>query len=134
MVVGLFRTMGVIILGVWLVGCAPHKMSFECQGGKGVGCKSLSQVNQIIDDKSLDEAIDSQAKRTKKICKTCEKSSKPKPQSSLLVSPALHPQGVFRTQEKVMRVWFNSHFDENQNFHAEHYVFTVIEPARWGVP
>lgn len=29
-------------------GCSVHKMNFECKGVKGLGCKSVSEVNEII--------------------------------------------------------------------------------------
>jgi hypothetical protein len=40
---------------------------------------------------------------------------------------------IYRSTDKVMRIWFNSYFDETNNFHGEQYIYTVIEPAQWVV-
>ena len=35
--------------------CAVHSTKFECEPGKGVGCKSVSKVNKMIDKKQIAE-------------------------------------------------------------------------------
>lgn len=35
--------------------CAVHSTKFECEPGKGVGCKSVSKVNKMIDKKQISE-------------------------------------------------------------------------------
>ena len=37
-----------ILLLMACTGCSVHKMDFECKGAKGLGCKSVSEVNDII--------------------------------------------------------------------------------------
>ena len=32
-----------------LSGCSTYQETFECKPGKGVGCRSLSHVNQMVD-------------------------------------------------------------------------------------
>ena len=36
-------------------GCSVYKGSFDCEPKKGVGCESVSKVNELIDDNRLDE-------------------------------------------------------------------------------
>jgi hypothetical protein len=40
-------------IGGTLTNCSVHKMQFECKSQSGVGCKSISEVNEFIDNGSL---------------------------------------------------------------------------------
>jgi type IV conjugative transfer system lipoprotein TraV len=125
-----------LLLCLNLSGCLPHKMNFDCNAGKGVGCKSLSQVNDMVEGNTLDaEIAKAQGIKEQPICATCAKppspSAKLAPMSPVTLHVAAGP--VARTPEKVMRVWFNSHFDQYGNFQGEQYVYTVIETSRWVV-
>ncbi|MHB1910420.1 MAG: type IV conjugative transfer system lipoprotein TraV [Nitrososphaerales archaeon] len=53
-----FSLVGIIILSNLLGGCAIYDQSFDCEAGKGVGCKSISEVNDLINQGNLDKAID----------------------------------------------------------------------------
>src|SRR5690606_33985033 len=37
----------------FLTGCSTTSETFDCKAGKGVGCKSISQVNKMVDEGSL---------------------------------------------------------------------------------
>ena len=43
-----------ILMVIFLLegGCTPHREVFDCVPGVGVGCKSISEVNEMIDKKS----------------------------------------------------------------------------------
>jgi hypothetical protein len=51
-----------------LSGCSVYKGSFGCKPHKGVGCESVSRVNELINDNELDEFIANRdgVKKTKK--------------------------------------------------------------------
>ncbi len=38
-----------------LSSCSVHKGSFDCKAHKGIGCESVSKVNELVDDDKLDE-------------------------------------------------------------------------------
>ena len=40
-------------LCVSLGGCSTTSETFDCKEGKGVGCKSISEVNQMVDQGAL---------------------------------------------------------------------------------
>lgn len=115
------------LLLLTLSACSVHKTEFDCKAGKGAGCIALSKVNQMVSDDTLQAEIDKQNKVKKPTCTSCNKEAK----SALLSSQNLKPSPMHRTQEKIMRIWFNSFFDEQNNFQGEQYIHTVIEPARW---
>ncbi len=41
-----------------LSGCSVYKGSFDCKPHKGVGCESVSKVNELVNDNKLDEYIE----------------------------------------------------------------------------
>jgi hypothetical protein len=45
----------VLSLIVGLSGCSIYKGQFDCAAKKGIGCESVSKVNELIDDDELDE-------------------------------------------------------------------------------
>lgn len=40
-----------------LSGCSSYKQTFDCPPRPGVGCKSIDQVNQMVNDNTLDDEI-----------------------------------------------------------------------------
>lgn len=46
-----------------LSGCSVYKSSFDCPAKKGVGCESVSKVNELVDDDRVDEFIEEQQVR-----------------------------------------------------------------------
>lgn len=42
-----------ILSALLLSGCATYNEHFDCEPGSGVGCKSLSEVNEMIDEGRL---------------------------------------------------------------------------------
>ena len=41
-----------------LSNCAVYKGSFDCKANKGIGCASVSRVNELVDDGKLEQFID----------------------------------------------------------------------------
>jgi hypothetical protein len=42
-----------IFLSLFLSNCTPYSETFDCPPGKGVGCQSLSKVNQMVEEGQL---------------------------------------------------------------------------------
>lgn len=62
----LFLLSSLIIL-FGFAGCAPYAEQFDCGVGLGVGCKSLSSVNQMIEEGSLPSMKDENDKPIKRL-------------------------------------------------------------------
>ena len=64
---------------IWsLAGCSNSKNTFDCSPARGIGCESVSKVNELINKENLDVFIAEQN------CKNCKKPNK-KPQSAPIV-------------------------------------------------
>lgn len=54
----LFKVSAVISLLMSISACSVYKSQFDCAPGKGVGCHSVSKVNDLINDENLDDFIE----------------------------------------------------------------------------
>ncbi|MEO0347724.1 MAG: TraV family lipoprotein [Pseudomonadota bacterium] len=101
----------------------------DCPLGEGVHCKSISQVNQLVDQHgaSYQRETTGESLATNKLLK----------QELLAITPIdqlkKEPQNstVIRLPEKTMRIWLNSFTDQDGDFIQENYTYTVIEPGKW---
>ena len=140
--------LSIICLGWGLVilsGCAVHKASFDCPDGKGMGCGSMIDVHQAIKNNSFESRVEERNHpQATAACISCQKTN-----LSTTAAPAqinipsssrpgysakpghLNKSIVFRSQDQIMRIWFNSYFDQQNNFHDSQYIYTIIVPAQW---
>ena len=118
-----------------LCACSTTSETFDCQGGKGVGCKSISTVNNMVDQGSLGQARLEEGEE--------DMQSSELPSSAPVISTASLPQQVEiplsdeffvrRIQEEHLRVWIAPYQDAQGNFHEGSIVHTVLKPGYWQV-
>lgn len=123
----------ILCLGLGLMslsGCSVHKASFDCPNGKGMGCGSMLSVHEAIKDNNFPRESDNLSKVNNQI-KTKSASSSTPINIQTATQAADNNNLVYRSQDKIMRIWFNSYFDEHNNFHDSQYIYTIIQPAQW---
>ena len=113
-----------VITSIILSSCGTHKMHFDCKASSGMGCKSVSEVNESVDNTGASGRV------------------------SLLVHPLLDnnldnsldtnpnnnlDSSVSRTKEKTLKIWVNNYVDSRSNFRGEQYIYTVVNPSKWEV-
>lgn len=103
-------------------GCASMNSEFNCPAGKGVGCKSIHEINQMVDEGVLSSG---ESQPQPHILKTTL--------TPLLVdiNETALPQ---RSAEKILRVWIASYEDIEGNWHSPQTVHTVVKKAEWQYP
>ncbi len=116
---------------IFLNGCAVHKASFDCPNSKGMGCGSMIKVHKAIKDNSFPKESDETINKKKITTINGETMAKTTTQAIPVVESSSENNVVYRSQDKIMRIWFNSYFDEHNNFHDSQYIYTIIEPAGW---
>ncbi len=115
-----------MLMIIQLTSCASYQEDFDCKAGSGVGCKSISEVNDMVnlgeplgkltDDISIDELKDSQK------------------ENSFITYNMKHTASadkVYRAPEKTARIWINSFTDNKGDHIGETYVHTVIAAGKW---
>lgn len=102
--------------------CGIYKSQFDCLPGKGVGCESVSKVNDLINDEALDAFVEakeetrSQKSREQK-CIDCKNSNFA--QREEIKSRPSNRQLKSHAKEKVT-VWFKEYKDERGVVHGAH--------------
>ena len=101
-----FKVLCIGMLMAGVTGCTPHRETFDCAPGIGVGCKSISEVNGLIDTKEREE-------EHSKDHGLQSKNTQPLPLARPIGSPGL-------------RVWIAPYEDSNGHVHEESFV--VLKP------
>jgi conjugal transfer pilus assembly protein TraV len=119
-----------------LSGCASMNSSFDCPMKPGVMCKSLDNVNSMVDQGQLgkEKEIDCKDCNTNKTNNTSANHLKdfntPFPEKI-----GIQPGDPLRYSESVLQIWIAPFEDEQGNYHQESDVFTVVKGGHWvGAP
>lgn len=126
-------SLGIIL---FLSACSTSRTSLDCKPGKDAGCRSISEVNKMVNNKELEERIKGEEKapqesdkkliarfgmKGKSLVSTINEFSKTK--------QAKDP--VARVPEETMRIWVNSFTDDMGDYIKETYIHTVTKPGHW---
>ena len=127
-------TKHVLIFGaLFLTGClGVYDDDFDCGVGKGVGCRSISQVNEMVNRGQV-PLPETPAEETA----STDESSDLDPHLKIDHLPPLEflsaqsGMKVKRIPEKTLRLWIAPHEVEDGSFVEETYVNLVLSPGRW---
>jgi hypothetical protein len=114
-----------IVALVALTGCSSYSETFDCPAGQGVGCKSLSRVNQMVETGELPykDLEDSGFKDVIKprIVKT-EQVAPLHLDANIMGAPVM-----YASAPKTSRIWLAGHKDASGNYHGPHFVEPVLK-------
>jgi len=113
-----------------LSGCSIPNETFDCPAGLGVGCRSISAVNQDINNGSiLKEEMAEIGSHKQFIAPVISTVS---PDTLNLSEIVLSDKSVIqRGREEHLRIWIAPHEDGDNNFHEGSIVHTIIRPSYW---
>jgi conjugal transfer pilus assembly protein TraV len=109
-------------LFLFLSGCTSNNELFDCPAGKGMGCKSISEVNRMVDQGYFERSSDEEAGSLKALAPVAMTSE------DISQTP---PGGIERIPEQNLRLWIAPFQDEMGNFHEESAIHTVVRQGRW---
>ena len=107
---------------LFLSGCSSNNELFDCPAGKGMGCKSISEVNSMVDQGEFGGSSDEESSPLKALAPIAM-TSEDIPQTS--------SGGIERIPEQNLRLWIAPFQDEAGNFHEESAIHTVVRQGRW---
>ena len=90
---------------LFLNGCSVYKGKFDCAPGKGIGCESVSQVNDLVNNDTLDDFIDEVDSSKKRGCLFCSKKKQKLSNESLKGEKAPGDDG------EKLQIYFNEYKD-----------------------
>ena len=116
----------VIILVTGLVGCSGKKVT-DCGVGMGAGCKSVTEVNEMVTKGELGKGkVDSIKENHGRFVRLrIIEEYRGEVENKKLQNE------VRRVPEQTGRVWINGFEDEMGDYIGETYLYTVIEGGRW---
>ena len=112
-----------IVALIALSGCSSYSETFDCPAGQGVGCKSLSRVNQMVETGDLPYKDPDDSGSSDVIKPRIVKTDQAAPlhlDANIMDVPVM-----YASSPKTTRIWFAGHKDETGNYHGAHFV----EPA-----
>ena len=133
-----FKTSFTLLSLLALTGCSSYQEGFDCPAGVGVGCKSLSTVDQMIERGELpkpileDNNVEGLTLSSTRTSLTND-SYVNEPQSRLIGSEFSSPSTIVRNPEQSLRVWIKGYTDDQGNYHDHAVIYTVVQPASWQV-
>lgn len=116
------------LVGLILTACSTAHESFDTQASEGVGAKSISEVNRMIErgDISGVKGDDGERKTLSPLVSTA-----PLPPVSLTPIVLSDNTVIHRQAEQVMRIWIAPFQDQQGNFYEASVVHTVHRPSFW---
>ncbi|MBY0463163.1 MAG: TraV family lipoprotein [Alphaproteobacteria bacterium] len=109
-------------LFLFLSACTSNNELFDCQAGKGMGCKSISEVHRMVDQGYFGRSSDEESSPLKALAPIAMI-----PEESIQTSAG----GIERIPEQNLRLWIAPFQDEAGNFHEESVIHTVVQQGRW---
>ena len=113
----------IILIAGLIGGCTTMNSKFTCKTPDGVMCRSLDDVNSMVDRGELghnSSRVDNSKNALNFIPMYSHYSSLGKP---------------LRSGESIMRIWTAPYEDTNGNYHDASVFYTVVKPGYWiGVP
>lgn len=121
---------------LFLGGCTHHQEEFECPSGKGIGCKSITDVKKMLNQGEIEipetttEAYQKRGSgvmniRTPLITNASFETMTPiafVDQSGMMIQ---------RTPEKPLRIWIAPYQDMDGNFRESSLVHAVVQGGYW---
>jgi len=112
-------------MGCFLTGCSSMNSKFDCPNKPGVTCKSIDQVNDMVDRGMLGRDGD--------LKNSCGANCYPT-KNSLTAFKMFNPANSLRSGEYVVRVWVSPYQDVQGNYHNQSTLYTVVRKNNWTVP
>ena len=106
-----------------LSACSITKETFDCSYGKGVGCRSITEVNTMVNNGNLVGA--NSAKPDKFAVKPAASIKSEVISSDHMI--------VKRVTEEHLRIWIAPHQDEHGHFHEGSVIHTVLRSGFWKI-
>lgn len=120
-----------IITSLTLVtACSVHKGEFDCPGNKGMGCKGMIDVYDTLHQKTPLAPI-SNVVPTFNPHKLDNKSENIDDAVNGMKNEQTPINPIYRSSDKILKIWFNGYFDSLNNYRDSQYVYAVISPAGW---
>ena len=116
-----------------LCACSTTSETFDCPAGKGVGCKSVSEINQMVDSDTRVQGRLGEGDVERGVQSVTPLPAPVISADMRVVDSLSDTMAVHRVQEEHLRVWIAPYQDTQGNLHEGSIVHTVLKPGSWQV-
>ena len=117
------RKLTFLFMPIFLVGCASMNSNFDCPNKPGVTCRSIDQVNDMVNRGAFSK------ERT-----TVARGKTSNQHLAVNHSDISGKFNSLRIGEQVVRLWVAPYQDVHGNYHNESTLYTVVRKNNWVVP
>ncbi len=111
----------------FLSGCSSMNSLFDCPHKPGVMCRSLDQVNDMVDREVFGNKASIPKVKTPKFSFLGSNTSSVGTVKQSIKKP-------LRIGEQVVKIWIAPYQDVQGNYHNESEIYTVVNKNQWAVP
>lgn len=112
-----------IVMTHLLAACSTMNSSFDCPNKAGVSCKSLDQINNMVDSGQLQG-------RTQMSFYDNNQAENPEFQSFPTMTSYV-PGAPIRYGETVQRIWIAPYEDNEGNYHQDNLIYAIMKGGHW---
>jgi conjugal transfer pilus assembly protein TraV len=127
----LIRLAAVLALIGMQAACSNMNSSFDCPNKAGVNCKSLDQVNGMVDSGQLRGRAafsePSEPVATAKVAVIADNMEF----ASYPLKTDFRPGQPLRYGETVQRIWIAPYEDTEGNYHQDSMMYTILKDGHW---
>lgn len=122
---------------LFLTGCSQYQEEYDCSAGKGIGCKSITEVKKMLNQGEID--IPESTTETYQGRGATGKMTIMSPVINNVPSKGVSPISfmdssgmlIQRTPEKPLRIWIAPYQDSEGNLREASVVHTVVQGGYW---
>lgn len=121
------RVLVSMLLGGGLTACTTMNSSFDCPNQAGVNCKSLDQINRMVDTGEIrghTQMNTGEGAKTTNVAGNAEFQSFP-------VQTTFVPGQPIRYGETVQRIWIAPYEDTEGNYHQDSLMYAIMKEGHW---
>lgn len=119
----------ILIINAGFLSACTTNSSFDCPNKAGVNCRSLDQINAMVDRGEIHGRMEDSGNRLASA--RIEQSDEHDEFQSFPSSPTFIPGQPIRYGETVQRIWIAPYEDVEGNYHQDSVLYTIIKGGHW---
>lgn len=116
-------------LSLLLAGCESMNSKFDCPMGSGVMCRSISDVNAMVDGGKISTAY---SKNNNNSYMPSKNSQTVTPPTSAAINHGVYGEPA-KQSDSVLRVWVAPYQDQDGNYNQQSLVYATVKKGQWMV-
>jgi conjugal transfer pilus assembly protein TraV len=115
-----------VLINIGLLSACTTNSSFDCPNKAGVNCRSLDQINRMVDNGQIHgrTQMDVREETKTNLVDGAEFQSFP-------TAPPFIPGQPIRYGETVQRIWIAPYEDTDGNYHQDSLIYAIMKGGHW---